>query len=137
MYITLVYRRLRRKYVNARNALALAFLSRVDVSTAAATSAAGTAIAAVGGYDPWTWVIGGLGAAIVYIKKEVTSRMDAITNSAISVSLAGIVSPELTAYAVAKFSIPITSPYPLAFMLSATWPWIIPAMASIIKVNVK
>lgn len=119
-------------------ALALTVLAHFNVAMAAVVASSGATVVEVAKiYDPWTWVIGGFGAAVVYIKKDVTSRMDAIVNSAISVVLAGVVAPELTSYVADKLDIPITSPYPLAFVLSATWPWIIPALASLIKVNVK
>lgn len=126
-------KRVRKKYLTFKNVVVLAFFSRVDVASAAATSATGTALATVAGYDPWTWVVGGLGAAIVYIKKEVTTRLDAITNGMISVMLAGLVSPGVSIYLSTKFSIPLSSPYPVAFLLSASWPWIVPTLMSIIK----
>jgi hypothetical protein len=132
-----IYSTVRKKYINARSALALAFFSRVDVATAAATSATGTALATIVGYDPWTWVFGGVGAAIVYIKKEVTTRLDAITNGMISVMLAGLVSPGVSAYISTKFSVPLPNPYPVAFILSASWPWIVPTLMSIFKVGGK
>lgn len=128
-----IYSTVRKKYINARSALALAFFSRVDVAAAAATSATGTALATMVGYDPWTWVFGGFGAAIVYIKKEVTTRLDAITNGMISVMLAGLVSPGVSAYISTKFSVPLSNPYPVAFVLSASWPWIVPTLMSIFK----
>ena len=127
------FKRIRKKYITWKNILVFAFFSRVDVASAAATSATGTALATVAGYDPWTWVVGGLGAAIVYIKKQVTSRLDAITNSVVSVMLAGLVSPALTEYAAAKFNLPFSSPYPMAFIVSASWPWIVPTLISVFK----
>ena len=126
-------KRVRKKYLTFKNVVVLAFFSRVDVASAAATSATGTALATVAGYDPWTWVVGGLGAAIVYIKKEVTSRLDAITNSVISVMLAGLVSPAMTQYAATKFNLPFSNPYPMAFIVSASWPWIVPTLMSLFK----
>ncbi len=123
----------RKKYVNARLVLALCFLSH---ACAAATVTTAPASGAHLIYDPWTWVVGALGAAIVYIKKDVTTRIDAITNSLISIALAGIVAPELTTYMAARFEITI-SPYPLAFLLSASWPWIIPILSSLLKFGSK
>ena len=122
----------RKKYVNARLVLALCFLSHACAAIAASAPAKGAQLV----YDPWTWVVGALGAAIVYIKKDVTTRLDAITNSIISVALAGIVAPELTTYMAARFEITI-SPYPLAFLLSASWPWIIPILSSLLKFGSK
>lgn len=127
-----VYSRILKRCLNFRNAIALAFVSRVDVAAAATTSATGTAIATMAGYDPWTWVFGGMGAAIVYIKKEVTTRLDAITNGIISVMLAGLVSPGVTHYMVKEFSFALTNPYPMAFILSASWPWIVPTLVALI-----
>ena len=123
------------RYKRVRSAFLLAFSSRVDVATAAATSATGTALATVGGYDPWVWVVGGLGAAIVYVKKEVTTRLDAITNGIISVMLAGLVSPGITHYLITKFSVALPNPYPVAFLLSAPWPWIVPTLMSVIRMD--
>jgi len=111
----------------------LAFFSRVEIATAAAASATGTALATATGYDPWTWVVGGLGAAIVYIKKSGTTRVDAITNGVISVMLAGLVSPGLSHYLATEFSLSFSNPYPVAFILSASWPWIVPTVMSVIK----
>lgn len=124
----------RKKYVNARLALALCFLSHAcaAVAVSASTPASGAPLT----YDPWTWVVGALGAAIVYIKKDVTTRLDAITNSIISIALAGIVAPELTTYMAARFEVTI-SPYPLAFLLSASWPWILPILSSLLKFGSK
>jgi uncharacterized membrane protein YdcZ (DUF606 family) len=122
-----------RKKLTLKNTLVFAFFSRVEIATAAAASATGTALATVTGYDPWTWVVGGLGAAIVYVKKNVTSRLDAITNGVVSVMLAGLVSPGLSHYLATKFSLAFSTPYPVAFVLSASWPWIVPTIMSVIK----
>lgn len=116
-----------------RAALVVAFFSRVDVATAAATSVTGAAVTSLAGYDPWTWVVGGVGAAVVYIKKDVTTRLDAIINAVVSVMLAGLVSPGLTHYLATNFSVMLTNPYPVAFILSTSWPWIIPTLLSVIK----
>lgn len=126
------YLRVRKKFT-VKNTLVLAFFSRVEIATAAAASAAGTALATATGYDPWTWVVGGLGAAIVYIKKAGTTRVDAITNGVISVMLAGLVSPGLSDYLATKLSLTFSNPYPVAFVLSASWPWIVPTVMSVIK----
>ena len=126
------YLRVRKKFT-VKNTLVLAFFSRVEIATAAAASATGTALATATGYDPWTWVVGGLGAAIVYIKKSGTTRVDAITNGVISVMLAGLVSPGLSHYLATKFSLSFSNPYPVAFVLSASWPWIVPTIMSVIK----
>lgn len=132
------YPRVRKKYLSVRNTILFALTSRVDVVTAAAaTSATGTALATISGYDPWVWVVGGLGAAIVYVKKEVTTRLDAITNGVISVMLAGLVSPGITHYLIDAFSVALPNPYPVAFLLSASWPWIVPTLTSVFRAGKK
>ena len=124
-----------------RTAVALLAV-RVDnamASEAAAvvTSVLGTYIAQILGSDPWTWVFGGIGAAIVYVKKDSTSRLDAITNGIISVLLAGLVAPELAQYLGDKVSPMLTNPYPPAFLLSAAWPWILPSLEILIQASSK
>lgn len=131
--MTNYFKRVRKKYRTLRTIFIFGILHRVDIATATTTSVAGTALATVAGYDPWTWVVGGLGAVIVHIKKEVTSRLDAIANGAISVMLAGLVSPGLTNYVITTFSISLPNSYPMAFLLSASWPWIVPTLLAVLK----
>jgi hypothetical protein len=102
------------------------------------TTVAGTYFAQLVGTDPWTWAIGGVGAAIVYAKKEATSRLDAIANGIISVLLAGIVAPEATRVMAAQLGgMHFDNPYPLAFLLSAAWPWVLPALSILTSVGGK
>lgn len=118
------------KGMRARIAIVLVFLLQTCIAYAASSAASSPS------YTPWTWVVGALGAVIVYIKKDVTTRLDAITNSIISIALAGIVAPELASYMSSRFDATF-SPYPLAFLLSASWPWILPVLSSLLKFGSK
>ena len=105
---------------------------------AAVTSAAtGSVVSSIVGVDPWPWIIGGLGAAIVYVKKTSASRYDAAMNGVISVSLGGLVAPPLSAYLGDTVSPALGGSTPVAFLLSAAWPWVIPALAAIAGVTSK
>lgn len=122
----------------------LAFLAFSKAGFVNAAQVAAVSTTLVGSYwaqfigtDPWVWAMGGVGAAIVYVKKEATSRLDAITNGVISVLLAGIVSPDGTHILAAKLGVSVDSPYPLAFLLSASWPWVLPALSTIMQAGSK
>lgn len=105
---------------------------------AAITSAAtGSMVSSFIGADPWPWIVGGLGAAVVYVKKTSVSRYDAAVNGIISVLLGGLVSPPVAAYMGEKISDALAEPTPLAFLLSASWPWVIPAIAAVAGVASK
>lgn len=80
------------------------------------------------GFDPFTWIIGGFGAAIVLVKTEHHSQGEDIVNAIISILLAGLVAPWLSTASSEYVSSKIANdmlPYALAFMLSAAWPAII------------
>lgn len=122
--------------------LALAATMKTSAVAAAevatlASAATGTAVSTLVGVDPWPWIIGGIGAAIVYVKKASASRYDAAMNGVISVSLAGLVAPPFSAFLGDKVSHALSTPAPVAFLLSASWPWVIPALAAIAGVASK
>jgi hypothetical protein len=101
---------------------------------AVATAVTAGFTAQFAGADPWPWVIGGFGAAIVYVKKQGKSRLDAITNALISVLIGGLVTPLWVAPAVAKHLGPeLANQYALAFIFSAAWPWLVPLALSKMK----
>jgi len=89
---------------------------------------AASAIAVFNKMDPWVWIIGGMGAAIIYVKNPPTSKSDAIVNSLISVLIGGLVAPTASAYCGSHYDKSLDSPYPFAFVFSAGWPWIIPIL---------
>ena len=102
-------------------------------AVAATSLVAGVSAAAVG-VDPWPWVIGGFGAAVVYVKKQGKSRIDAVTNALISVMIGGLITPLWAAPVVAKYLSPeLANHYALAFIFSALWPWLIPMALSRLK----
>lgn len=103
-----------------------ALLSRWEMAAAASIGGAAGITAALAGLDPWTWVIGGFGAAVVYVKRPATSKMDAIINSGISVFLAGLVSPWLALYLSVHVAKELGNAHPIAFILSSAWPWVAP-----------
>ena len=95
-------------------------------AAAASTALAAGATATLVGADPWPWIIGGFGAAVVYVKRPPTTRPDAIVNAAISICMGGIVAP-LAAVAVGEYINPkLADGYVMALVLSCLWPWIVP-----------
>jgi hypothetical protein len=97
-------------------------------AAAASTALAAGATATLVGADPWPWVIGGFGAAVVYVKRPPTTRPDAIVNAAISICMGGIVAP-LAAVAVGEYVNPkLADSYVMAFVLACLWPWIVPLL---------
>ena len=80
----------------------------------------------IGQHDPWTWIIGSFGAAVVYVKYKPNSKADAVINGFISVMIGGLVSPYLATYLGDHYDKSLSNPYPLAFLLSAFWPWVVP-----------
>jgi len=96
--------------------------------SAAAFGIGASAVSAAMGFDPYPWVIGAAGAAIVLVKTQHISKRDDVINSLISVCLAGLVAPwwaeELSQYFSQKPTT-TTAIYGLAFILSAAWPALI------------
>jgi hypothetical protein len=92
-----------------------------------AAAASGVA-ASFGKTDPWVWVLGGLGAAVVYVKNPPATKSNALINSMISVMIGGLVAPPCAAYCSQHYDQTLASPYPFAFVLSAFWPWLVPAL---------
>lgn len=93
-------------------------------------------VSAMLGFDPFTWAIGSLGAAIVLIKTPHVSKNEDIINSIISILLAGFVAPWAAVASTAYFSDKIVNDmfvYVLAFFLSATWPALIKIGIPIIR----
>lgn len=117
--------------------LALALLARWESSVAATIGGAAGVTAGLTGQDPWTWIIGGFGAAVVYVKRPAKSRWDAIINSLISVCIAGLVAPSLAAYLAVKVDKALGNPHPVAFILSSAWPWLIPLAMRKLKKETK
>lgn len=113
----------------------VAFVAAVSASkwAAAATAATAGVVASAAGIDPWPWVIGGFGAAIVYVKRPSTTKPDAVVNALISVMIGGIISP-MAAAGVSEFISPkLANQYALALMLSTAWPWLLPAALDRVK----
>ena len=112
-----------------RTAPLLAMLLQSGPAFAAGAGTLAGGIADISGHDPWTWIIGGFGAAIVYVKKPAVTRSDAIINSMISVFIAGLISPTISVWFFNKMDLGTVNPYPLAFILSSAWPWLMPYVA--------
>jgi hypothetical protein len=117
--------------------LALALLARWEASAAATIGGAAGITAGLTGQDPWTWVIGGFGAAVVYVKRPAKSRWDAIVNSGVSVGIAGLVSPTVALYLASHVDKSLGNPHPIAFILSSAWPWLIPIAMRKLKKETK
>ena len=99
------------------------FSSPSKAATALGLSAA--AISSALGFDPFTWVLGAVGASIVLIKTEHKSRAEDVANAVISVFLAGVVAPWGAEAAKAYLPDAVANNlliYALAFGLSAGWP---------------
>lgn len=92
----------------------------------AATAATAGVAASAAGIDPWPWVIGGFGAAIVYVKRPASSKPDAVINAMISVMIGGIVAPWAAAGVGHYLTQSLANDYALAFLLSSLWPWLVP-----------
>lgn len=93
-------------------------------------------VSAVLGFDPFTWIIGSFGAAIVLVKTPQTSKLEDVSNGIISIILAGVVAPWLAVAASEYFSAKIINDgfiYALAFILSAAWPVLIKMGLPILK----
>lgn len=107
-------------------ALATVVAPKTWAASAAATAATAGVAASVAGIDPWPWVIGGFGAAIVYVKRPAASKPDAVINAMISVLIGGIIAP-WAAVGVSEYVSPkLANSYPLALVLSSMWPWLAP-----------
>jgi len=117
------------KLNKAKGLSVAAMLFKSGPAAAAATGLVSSGLADISGHDPWTWFIGGIGAAVVFVKKPATSRMDAITNSLISVLIAGLVAPIFSVWLFHWANLGEPNPYPAAFVLSAGWPWLVSAVA--------
>ncbi len=117
-----------------KNLLVLALTAVVTKpGMAASTFGFSAAMAAVTEADPWPWVIGALGASIVYAKRPATSRLDALANSIISVMLAGIIAPVASAAAGKYVGPEVASEYAIAFVMASLWPWVLPALIAKLK----
>lgn len=90
---------------------------------------AGTTAAIVSKADPWVWIIGGFGAAIVYVKNPPTSRADALVNGMISVMIGGLIAPPVAEYCGEHFDAVFNQKYAMSFVLSASWPWLLPVVS--------
>lgn len=106
--------------------IALALLTKWESGAAAALGGTAAGLAAsTQGADPWTWILSGLGAAVVYVKKPATSRLDAIVNSGISVALGGVVAPAIALVIAERVDTHLGNPRAIALLLAACWPWLI------------
>lgn len=94
---------------------------------------AGTTAAIVSKADPWVWIIGGFGAAIVYVKNPPRSRADALTNGMISVLIGGLIAPPAAVYCGQHFDPTLNQPYAMSFVLSASWPWLLPIVSKFVS----
>jgi hypothetical protein len=109
-----------------KHIIMLALITRWEPGVAATIGGAAGLTAGIVGYDPWTWIIGGFGAAVVYVKRPARSHWDAVINSGISVGIGGLVAPALAGYLAAKWDVALGNPHPWAFILSSAWPWLVP-----------
>lgn len=113
--------------------LCVAIAAPKSWAAGAATAATAGVAATAAGIDPWPWVIGGFGAAIVFVKRPSLTKADAIINAMISVMIGGIISPWAAA-GVAFYVTPnLANSYALAFILSSLWPWLVPIATAKIK----
>lgn len=105
--------------------LAFALLAKWESGAAAAIGGTAGLAAGLQGQDPWTWIIGGFGAAVVYVKRPATSKLDAVANSVVSVCIGGLISPTAALLLASHVDKSLANPHPIAFILSSGWPWLI------------
>lgn len=99
---------------------------------AAATSGVvAGAVAVSTGADPLPWALGAFGAAVVYAYRRPDDRAKALVNFGISVLIGGLVAPWAAAATRDNFGHVWGNDYVMAFVMSAAWPWLIPAAFSL------
>jgi hypothetical protein len=113
-------------------ALALALVQQQPALASAGGLLAGAAAGAAG-HDPWPWVIGAAGAAIVFAKRPATTRLDALVNTLISICIGGLIGPAAAAGAEKYLDLQFDVDYAMCFALSAAWPWVLPGVLTKIK----
>lgn len=105
----------------------------VTLGAKAGHAAVGAAVAAVTAValdfsDPFPWVIGAFGGAILFLKRDEVSRKDSIGTVLISVGMGGLVAPWAAAFCAWHFDPRLSNSYPFAFALSTAWPFILPKL---------
>ena len=105
-------------------------LTGKNAIAAATTGAVAGVVAVSTGADPLPWAIGAFGAAVVYAYRRPTDRAKAPVNFGLSVPIGGMVAPWAAAATRHQFGEVWGNDYVMALVMSAAWPWLIPAAFS-------
>lgn len=92
-----------------------------------ATVAAGLT-ASQAGIDPMPWVIGALGATVVYAYRQPLSRQQALADGVICIFIGGVVAPWAGALIAQEYGRAWSNHYVLAGVMSVAWPWAVPVL---------
>lgn len=106
--------------------VALAHSNGAVAGTIATVTAAVTASQA--GVDPLPWVIGALGATVVYAYRQPVNRRQALADGVICVFIGGVVAPWAGALIAQEYGMAWANQYVLAGVLSVAWPWAVPVL---------
>lgn len=107
------------------------------IAWACAKSSHGAAVAAVTAgavgtaldlSDPWPWVIGAFGGAVLFLKRDEVSRKDSVGTVMISVVMGGLVAPFAALGWATYVESTFANRYLFALALSAAWPFILPKL---------
>lgn len=102
-------------------------LTGKNAIAAVTTGAVAGAVALSTGADPLPWGLGAFGAAVVYAYRRPDDRTKALVNFGISVMIGGLGAPWVASVLRHEFGDVWGNDYVLAFVLSAAWPWLVPA----------
>jgi hypothetical protein len=106
-------------------------LTGKNAVAAATTGAVAATVAVSTGADPLPWALGAFGAAVVYAYRRPDDRAKALVNFGISVLIGGLVAPWAAATIRHQFGTVWGNDYVMALVMSAAWPWLIPAAFSL------
>jgi MFS family permease len=106
--------------------LALLHSNGVIAGTIATVAAGLTASQA--GIDPMPWVIGALGATVVYAYRQPLNRRQALADGVICIFIGGVIAPWVGALVAQEYGATWSNQYVLAGILSVAWPWAVPVV---------
>jgi hypothetical protein len=107
--------------------IALALTGKQALATASTVAVAGLTAAQLGA-DPTAWVIGAMGATVVYAYRKPATRAHALANGMICVFLGGIGAPYAGTLLAHYVNPVLSNEYVLAGVLSVAWPWAAPVV---------
>ena len=105
---------------------ALLFTGKNAGAAATAAIVAGVTADQIGA-NPILWALGAFGATGVYVHRKPSTRGKAMFNGGVSVLMGGIVAPWASIVAGHYINPVVSNEYVMAILLSAAWPWLVPA----------